>query len=102
MNDKKLKRLFELARREPGPAPRADFAADVLRSVHNAAQPEPMSPLSLWEHLNGLFPRVALAALVVIALCVAADWGVTASGLPDVNDGAAQMTAQYFFNAEDL
>ena len=104
MNEKKLKQLFGAARKQSAPAPPADFATDVLRAIHR----EPLAPaaesFSVWEHLNGLFPRVALAAAAVIILCVAADWGLTAAGLPDVSDGAAQVTSQYLFNAnpEDL
>ena len=99
MNEKKLKQLFEAARKEaPPPAP-ADFAADVLLAAHREPPPMPAQAPSIWEQLNGCFPRVALAAAAIILLCVAADWSLTAAGLPGVGDGAAQVTSQYLFNA---
>ena len=102
MNEKKMKQLFASARNEAAPAPSADFAADVLRAVRR--EPPPASPgsFSVWEHLNALFPRVALAAAAVIILCAAADWGLTAAGVPGISDGAAQVTSQFLFNSEDL
>jgi hypothetical protein len=33
MNDRKLKQLFTLARKQAAPAPPADFATDVLRAL---------------------------------------------------------------------
>jgi hypothetical protein len=102
MNGKKLKQLFGSARNEPAPAPAPDFAADVLRAVRSQPWPASAESFSVWEHLNGLFPRLALAAAAVIVLCLAADWGLTAAGLPGVSDGAAQVTSQFLFNSEDL
>jgi len=41
--------------------------------------------------------------VAVIVLCVAADFGLTSAGLPEVGDGAAQVSAQFlFFDVEDL
>ncbi len=100
MNEKKLNQLFAAARSESAPTPPVDFAGDVLRAVHH--EPPPVESFPVWEHLNGLFPRLALAAAAVIILCVAADCGLTAAGLPGVGEGAAQVTSQYLFNAEDL
>jgi hypothetical protein len=102
MNERKLKQLFASARKESGPAAPADFAEDVLHAVRGGPRPMRANSFSVWEHLNGLFPRLALAAALVIVLCAAADWGLTAAGLPGVSDGAVQVTSQYFFNAEDL
>lgn len=102
MNEKKLKQLFEAARSESPPAPAEDFAAQVLRAVHREPPPSRAGPASIWEHLNGLFPRVAVAAAVVIVSCVAADWAFTAAGLPGVSDGAVQVASQFLFNAGDL
>jgi hypothetical protein len=103
MNEKKLKQLFASARNETAPAASPDFAADVLRAVRREPSPVPAAAAgSVWEHLNGLFPRVAVAAVAVIILCVAADWGLTAAGLPGVSDGAAQVTSQFLFNSDDI
>ncbi|HEX4350670.1 MAG TPA: hypothetical protein VH251_09785 [Verrucomicrobiae bacterium] len=102
MNDKKLKRLFALARNEAAPAPSPDFAEEVLRAVRREPQPVAAESISIWEHLNALFPRLALASAVVIVLCVAVDWGLTAAGVPGISDGATQLTSQFLFNSEDL
>jgi hypothetical protein len=102
MNEKKLKQLFASARNEPAPAPSPDFPADVLRAVRRESPPVTAAPLTIWDHLNKLFPRVALAAAAVIVLCVAADYTLTVAGLPDVRDGTAQITSQFLFNSDDL
>jgi anti-sigma-K factor RskA len=102
MNGNKLKQLFAAARNESAPAPSAEFAAEVMRAAHRQPQPEPAASCSVWEHLNGWFPRVALAAAAVIVLCLAADWGLTTAGLPGISDGAAQVSSQYLFAPENL
>ena len=102
MNENKLKQLFASARNETAPAASPDFAADVLRAVRREPVPGPAESFSLWEHLNALFPRLALAAAAVIILCVAADWGLTAAGVPGIGDCATQLTSQFLFNSEDL
>jgi hypothetical protein len=102
MNEKKLKQLFAAARQETAPPPSPDFAGDVLRAARREPPATAVELRSVWEHLDAMFTRTALAAVAVIILCVAADWGLTAAGLPGVNDGAAQVTSQYLFNAEDL
>ena len=97
-----MKQLFASARNEAAPAPSADFAGDVLRAVRREPLPRAAESFSVWEHLNALFPRLALAAAAVIVLCAAADWGLTAAGVPGINDGATQLTSQFLFNSEDL
>ena len=102
MNENKLQQLFAAARRESGPVPPADFAGDVLRAVRH----EPVSRLSgsflLFDPLNRWFPRLALAACLVIALCASTDLVLSATGMPEVDDGATQVSAQYFLNLEDM
>jgi hypothetical protein len=108
MNEKKLKLLFEAARREAAPAPDTiapeDFAAAVMRAIRREPPSQPAEAATAGDFLEALFPRLAAIAVAVILLCVAADWGLTAAGLPGVGDGAAQVTSQYLFNAnlEDL
>jgi hypothetical protein len=99
MNENKLKKLFASARKDPAPEPSPEFAADVLRTIHGESSSVPTGSFSIWEHLNGLFPRLALASVMVIILCVAADWGLTAAGVPEVSDGTSQAVSQYLFNA---
>ena len=84
MNEKRLNQLF---------------AADVLRAVRRARLAE---SVSIFDQLNFLFPRIALAAASVIVLCVAADLVLTAVGLPEVGEGTTQVSSHFLFNAEEL
>jgi anti-sigma-K factor RskA len=102
MNEKKLKQLFSAARQESVPMPAPDFVADVLRSVRQEMPSKLTDRFSIFEQLNRWFPRVALAASVVIILCVAADYGLTAAGLPELSDSISQASSQLFFDVEDL
>ena len=102
MNEKKLNQLFTAARSETAPLPPADFAADVLRALHREPTVAATPAASLFDQLNFLFPRLALAAAVVIGLCVAADFGFTSAGLPELGDGAAQLSAQFDLNEDEL
>jgi anti-sigma-K factor RskA len=102
MNDRKLKQLFDQARRDPAPAPGPEFPDAVLRAIRRETfAPTPVAS-PVWEQLNGWFPRVAVAAAAVIALCVAADFGLTAAGVPGATDGAAQIASDYFFDLQAL
>ncbi|MDR3458190.1 MAG: hypothetical protein P4N60_12140 [Verrucomicrobiae bacterium] len=102
MNEKKLKRLFEAARKEAAPVPPADFAADVLRALPRGPVAEAAEANSVFDQLNRLFPRLALAAAAIILLCVAADYGLTSAGLPELGDGAAQLSSQFDLNEDGL
>jgi anti-sigma-K factor RskA len=95
MNEQKLKKLFAAARNETAPAPSADFAADVLRAVRCEKTVPAAEAFSIFDQLNLLFPKLALAATAVIVLGVAADFGLTAAGVPDLSDGVSQVSAQW-------
>ncbi len=101
MNEEKIKQLFAAVRNETASLPPADFAADVLRAVHREPTLATVPVASLFDQLNYLFPRFALAAGVVIVLCIAADFGFTSAGLPEPGDGAMQWSAQFDL-AEDV
>jgi hypothetical protein len=101
MNEQKIQRLFAAARKAAAPAPSGDFAGDVLRAIRR----EPFAPPeadSLSDQLNRLFPRFALAAALVIVLGLAADFGLTAAGVPELGDGVAQISAQWLFTGNDF
>ena len=102
MNQSKLDRLFEVARDQKAPAPAPDFAAEVLRAVYREPVVKRADSFSVFEQLNGWFPRVAAATVALMLLCVGADYGFTAAGLPELGDSATQASAQLFFNVEDL
>jgi hypothetical protein len=96
MNEDKLRKLLAAARREPPPAPPEDFTANVLRAVR-LEPPIALPADSFLNDLDWLFPRVALAALAVIILCVTADYALAAAGLPGLGEGFSLFTAQWLF-----
>jgi hypothetical protein len=95
MNERKWKQLFAAARTQPAPVPPEELAANVLRAIRRErSAARPVTP-SIFDPLNLLFPRLAWAAAAIIALCVAADWGLTAAGVPGLSDGVSQISAQW-------
>jgi hypothetical protein len=99
MNERKWKQLFAAVRNEAAPAPSADFEAGVLRAIRGERRPETPEMFSISAQLNLLFPRLAWAAVAIIALSVTADWGLTAAGMPGLNDGVSQISAQWFLTS---
>jgi hypothetical protein len=97
MNEQKIKKLFNAARNETAPAPSGNFAGDVLRAIRLERPLAPPGTFSISDQLNQLFPRFALAAVVVIVLGGATDLGLTAAGVPDLGDGVSQLSAQWLF-----
>jgi anti-sigma-K factor RskA len=102
MNERKLKRLFASARRETAPTPPEDLAADVLRAIRREPPVAVTETISIFDQLNLWFPRLALAASAVIMLCVAADFGLTAAGVPGLSDGVSQLSAQWLLTSTGL
>lgn len=90
MNAKKLKQLLNAARRENPPAPTEGFDALVMRQIQcNPARAE----LSISDLLGLWFPRLAVAAAALIAVCVISD--ALSSG-PSLTESAAQLSDQFF------
>jgi hypothetical protein len=90
MNDRKLKQLFDAARRETPAEPMEGFERLVMQQIQcNPARAE----LTISDVLNRWFPRLAVAAAAVIALCVISEY--TASG-PSLTDSAVQLSDQFF------
>ncbi|HEV2691825.1 MAG TPA: hypothetical protein VG347_02915 [Verrucomicrobiae bacterium] len=102
MNENKLKQLFDAARKDTAPVPPSDFAADVLRAARRELTISTPGPVTVFDQLNRWFPRLALAAAAVIILCIAADYGLTSTGLPELGDGAAQISSQFDLNEDGL
>ena len=94
MNERKLQKLFDSARREPAPEPSPGFDARVLSALRREQPPE---SVFLLDQLGQLYPRLAWAAALVIALCVAADYGLAAWGVPDLAAGTALLSDQWLF-----
>jgi hypothetical protein len=95
MNERKLKKLFAAARNETAPAPSENFATDVLRAIGREKQIPSAETFSIFDQLNLLFPQFALAAAALIVLGVAADFGLTVAGVPNLSDGLSQVSAQW-------
>jgi hypothetical protein len=94
MNEKKLRKLISAARAEPAPAVSPGFETRVLRALRREGRPEPGS---LFDQLGELFPRLALAAALVIALSVAADFCLSALAPMDLSEGVTQVSEQWLF-----
>jgi hypothetical protein len=91
MNDEKLKKMFGLARSETPPAPPGNFDLRVLAAIRRE---ERAAPLSLWDQLGALFPRLALAALLVMTVCLAADYYSAARHASSFAEDATQFSAE--------
>ena len=90
MNDKKLEQLFDATRREKPVAPTEGFELLVLQQIQrNPARAE----LTISDVLGMWFPRLALVAVALIALCVVGDY-VTSSNSPSLSDSASQLSDQ--------
>lgn len=94
MNDSKLKHLFEQARKDAPPVPPPDFTFGTLARLHPKDGPE--SP-TLFDQLNALFPRLAFAAVVVIALCIAGELWLSSASETDLSTGVAQVSENWSF-----
>jgi hypothetical protein len=90
MNDKKMNQLFNAARRETPAAPAGGFELLVMQQVQR--QPG-RAELSISDLLGLWFPRLAVAAAAIIAVCVIGEY--VSSG-PSLTDSAAQLSDQYF------
>lgn len=104
MNDRKLKQLFHAARRSPAPAPGEGFDQLVMRAIRSEAQREatrPPAANSFCDQLNRLFPRLACAAVLVIAACGAVEWS-SASTNASLTDSIAQISEQWLFAATGM
>lgn len=99
MNEHKLKQILETVRTTPPPPVPADFDARVMRRV--LREPTPTAP-TFAEHLDALFPKLAVAALAMIVLCVAGDYLLTALDVPTLAEGVARLSGQWLLPTEIL
>jgi hypothetical protein len=90
MNDNKLNQLFSATGREKPAAPTDGFELLVLQQIQrNPARTE----LTISDVLGMWFPRLALVAATVIALCVVGDF-VSSSNSPSLSDSTSQLSDQ--------
>lgn len=90
MNDHKLNQLFRALKRATPPAPPEGLDLLVMQQIRrNPARAE----LTISDLLGHWFPRLALAAVAVIALCIAGDFVYSTNG-PSLSESAAQLSIQ--------
>jgi len=90
MNDRKLNQLFNAAGREKPVAPTEGFELLVLQQIQRTPA---RAELTISDVLGMWFPRLALVAATVIALCVVGDF-VSSSDSPSLSDSASQLSDQ--------
>jgi len=87
MNDRKLNQLFNAAKKETPAAPNEGFAFLVMQQI----QRDPArTELSISDMIGMWFPRLAVVAAAVIAICVVSEM-VFASNAPSLSESAAQL-----------
>jgi len=91
MNDDRVKKLFAAARKAAPLAPAEGFDLLVMQAVRHDPGPR---PATVSDQLIVLFPRLALAAVGVIVLCVAGDW-LAAGAQASLTDGVTQLSQQW-------
>ena len=88
MNDRKLNQLFNAAKDETPAAPNEGFAFLVMQQI----QRDPArTELAISDVLNLWFPRLAVVAAAVIAICVIGEM-VFSSNAPSLSESAAQLS----------
>lgn len=97
MNSQRIQQLFAVARRATPPEPDPAFAARTLQAIQTAPPP---APVSLLDQLEGLFPRLGLAAAVLIGLCVVVELGGAALDEPSLTSEVAQLSEQWLFSTK--
>jgi hypothetical protein len=97
MNDEKLKKLFELARGETAPVPPEGFDARVVRAL---ARETKDAPVSLWDQIEALFPRVVMGAALVMALCLLGDFCFSAAYPTGLSGEVNEISEQWLLGAD--
>jgi hypothetical protein len=92
MNQSKLESLFSAARNEIPPAPEPGFDRRVLRAL----PAEPPAPLSVFDQIAELFPRLASAAVLVLALCAVTELCLS-NNKSNLALGIAQASEEWLF-----
>ena len=90
MNNHKLNQLFRALKRDTPPAPPEGLDLLVMQQIHrNPARAQ----LTVTDVLGRWFPRLAVAAVAVIAVCIAGDFVYSTNG-PSLSESAAQLSIQ--------
>jgi hypothetical protein len=91
MNDYKLGKLFAAARRENPPMLTEGFEFIVMQAIKRETAPR---AVTVFDQMNMFFPRLAWAAVVTIALCIAGDW-LTGGAQMNLTDGVTQLSQHW-------
>ena len=94
MNDAKLKKLFHAAQKEIAPEPSSAFSRTVVASIRRENQ----EPASLFDLLNQLFPKVAVASIIVIGVCFGSDLLLAEKDL-SLSTDIVEVAEQWLFAA---
>ena len=96
MNKDKLSRLLKRASEEQSPVPPVDFTWRVTQAIHHG----PLLSNTLFDQLNDLFPRLAVAAALVMCLCVITDFYFSAQDGTGLIPGVAQISEDWLFTTK--
>jgi len=99
MKKSRLDQLFAAARREAAPEPRPGFDGRVAAAITRMDAPaRPARSSATWlDPLAGWLPRLAVATVVVVGICFAADGGGDPAAGGDLGEGAEELVTQWFF-----
>lgn len=90
MKDHKLNQLFRALKRQTPPALPEGLDLLVMQQIRrNPARAQ----LTISDVLGRWFPRLAVAAVAIIALCIAGDFVYSTHG-PSLSESAAQLSIQ--------
>jgi hypothetical protein len=88
MNESKLNQLFTAAKNESPAMPAEGFAFLVMQQIQRTPS---RAELSASDLVGNWFPRLAMVAVAVIAICVIGDL-VSSSNAPSLTESAAQLS----------
>jgi hypothetical protein len=92
MNDKRLKQLFAAAARVEPVVGADNLPERVMRAVRRERPPV---EFSVFDQLGAWLPRVAVAAIAVLALCACIEW----TAADQLTAGVVQLSEQWLFAA---
>jgi hypothetical protein len=94
MNESKIKKLFQTAQKEVAPEAPLALSQTIVAKIRRDRRE--MATVSLFDLLNQLFPKVALASLLIIGACLAGDLLITEKS-SSISDDVTQITEQWLF-----
>jgi hypothetical protein len=94
MKSSKLQQLFNQARKETPPCLGADLESRVISEIRKECRPV---RVTVFDQLNEMFPRFALAAVVLIVICAVGDFWLSSGDEQDMTSGLAQASQDWQF-----